>query len=57
MGKNWNSKTGVYSDIKGEDTLAKSKKAQEFKNQGLSVSDIAIKLELSKSRIYELLRK
>lgn len=57
MGKNWNSKTGLYSDIKGEDTLAKSKKAQELKNQGLSVSDIAIKLELSKSRIYELLRK
>lgn len=57
MGKNWNSKTGIYSDIKGEDTLAKSKKAQELKNQGLSVSDIAIKLELSKSRIYELLRK
>jgi orotate phosphoribosyltransferase-like protein len=57
MGKNWNSKTGVYSDIKGEETLAKSKKAQELKNQGLSVSDIAIKLELSKSRVYELLRK
>jgi orotate phosphoribosyltransferase-like protein len=57
MGKNWNSKTGVYTDVIGDETLAKSKKAQELKMQGLSVSDIAIKLELSKSRIYELLRK
>lgn len=57
MGKNWNSKTGVYTDVIGDETIAKSKKAQELKNQGLSVSDIAIKLGLSKSRIYELLRK
>lgn len=57
MGKNWNSKKGVYTDVIGDETLAKSKKAQELKNQGLSVSDIAIKLGLSKSRIYELLRK
>jgi DNA invertase Pin-like site-specific DNA recombinase len=57
MGKNWNSKKGVYTDVIGDETLAKSKKAQELKNQGLSVSDIAIKLGLSKSRIYEFLRK
>jgi hypothetical protein len=57
MGKNWNSKTGVYTDIKGAETLAKSKKAQELKIQGFSVADISLKLGLSKSRVYELLRK
>jgi len=56
-GKNWNSKLRVYTNIIGEETLIKSKKAQELKNKGCSVSEIAKNLGLSKSRIYEYLRK
>lgn len=56
-GKNWNSKLEAYTNIVGEETLIKSKKAQELKNKGYSVSEIAKILELSKSRIYEYLRK
>lgn len=56
-GKNWNSKLRVYTNIIGEETLIKSKKAQELKNKGLSVSEIAKNLGLSESRIYEYLRK
>jgi predicted transcriptional regulator len=56
-GKNWNSKLRVYTNIMGEETLIKSKKAQELKNKGLSVSEIAKNLGLSESRIYEYLRK
>ena len=56
-GKNWNSKLRVYTNIIGEETLIKSKKAQELKNKGCSISEIAKSLGLSKSRIYEYLRK
>ena len=56
-GKNWNSKLRVYTNIIVEETLIKSKKAQELKNKGLSVSEIAKNLGLSESRIYEYLRK
>jgi predicted transcriptional regulator len=56
-GKNWNSKSGTYTDIKSEEILNKSKKAQELKTKGLKVVEIAKELGLSKSRIYEYLRK
>lgn len=56
-GKNWNSKTGTYSDIKGNEILKKSKKAQELKSNGISVAEIAKEFGLSESRIYEYLKK
>jgi predicted transcriptional regulator len=56
-GKNWNSKSGTYTDIKSEEILNKSKKAQELKTKGLKVVEIAKELGLSKNRIYEYLRK
>jgi transposase len=56
-GKNWNSKTRTYTNIKNQDTLNKAKAAQQLKIKGLSVEEIASKLNLSKSRIYEYLRK
>jgi predicted transcriptional regulator len=56
-GKNWNSKLAIYTNIKGVETLIKSKKAQELKDEGCSVEEIANKLGLSKSRIYEYLKK
>jgi predicted transcriptional regulator len=56
-GKNWNSKSGTYTDIKSEEILNKSKKAQELTTKGLKVVEIAKELGLSKNRIYEYLRK
>ena len=56
-GKNWNSKLGIYTNITGDDTLIKSKIAQKLKNEGCSVVEIANKLGLSKTRIYEFLKK
>jgi transposase len=56
-GKNWNSKTRTYTNIKNQDTQNKAKEAQQLKIKGLSVEEIASKLNLSKSRIYEYLRK
>lgn len=56
-GKNWNSKTRTYTNIKNQDTQNKAKEAQQLKIRGLSVEEIASKLNLSKSRIYEYLRK
>lgn len=56
-GKNWNSKSGTYSNIKGDEMLKKSKKAQELKSKGISVVQIAKEFGLSKSRIYEYLKK
>ena len=56
-GKNWNSKTGTYTNIKEEKILNKSKRAQELKSKGFSVVQIAKELGLSKSRIYEYLKK
>ncbi len=56
-GKNWNSKSGTYTDIKSEEILNKSKKAQELQTKGLKVIEIAKELGLSKNRIYEYLRK
>ena len=57
QGKNWNSKTKTYTNIKNQDTLNKAKEAQQLKIKGLSVKEIASKLNLSKSRIYEYLQK
>ncbi len=56
-GKNWNSKSGIYTNIKGVETLKKSKRAQELKSKGISVVQIAKELGLSVSRIYEYLKK
>ena len=56
-GKNWNSKTRTFTNIKNQDTQNKAKEAQQLKIKGLSVEEIASKLNLSKSRIYEYLRK
>ena len=56
-GKNWNSKARTYTNIKNQDTQNKAKEAQQLKIKGLSVEEIASKLNLSKSRIYEYLRK
>ena len=56
MGKNWNSPTGTYTDIVNDDTKAKATRAKRMKDKGLSVKDIAAKLKLSTSRIYEYLK-
>lgn len=55
-GKNWNSKTGEYSELVNCETVNKAKNAQELRSKGHSVADIAKKLGLSTSRIYEYLR-
>ena len=54
--KNWNSKKKEYTDIIKMDTREKAQLAQFLKLQGMSVKDIAEKLELSESRIKEYLR-
>jgi predicted transcriptional regulator len=56
-GKNWNSKSGSYSDIISDEILNKSKRAQELYLKGIKVEEIAKELGLSKSRIYEYLKK
>ncbi len=56
-GKNWNSKSGTYTNIISQEILNKSKKAQELKSNGMSVVEIAKEFGLSKSRIYEYLKK
>ncbi len=56
-GKNWNSKSRTYSNIKSEEILKKSIKAQELRSKGIPVVQIANELGLSKSRIYEYLKK
>lgn len=56
-GKNWNSKSKTYTNIIGEEILNKAKKAQELKIKGLTVVEISKELGLSKSRIYEYLKK
>ena len=56
MGKNWNSKSKEYTDIIKPDTLNKALTAKKLKQQGSSVQEIADKLNVSKSRVYEYLR-
>ena len=57
MGKNWNSKTGEYSDLVGQKTISNAEQSKKMKSQGYSVKEIAEKLGLSSSRIYEYLRE
>jgi len=47
-GKNWNSKSGIYTNIKGDEIINKSKRAQELKSKGISVVQIATVLGLRK---------
>jgi len=55
--KNWNSKIKQYTDIVGDHTIKKAEKAVSLREMGVPVRDIARQLDLSKSRIYEYLRK
>ena len=57
IGKNWNSKTGKFSEIKGAKAISKASKAQQLKSEGISIKEIASKLGMSISRIYEYLKK
>lgn len=47
---------GKWSSIVGQNTKDKAKLAKQLKVGGHSVEEIAKKLKLSKSRIYEYLR-
>ena len=55
-GKNWKSKKKQWDDLVKPETKAKAIKAAALKNKGKSVREIADELDLSISRIYELLR-
>jgi len=56
MGKNWNSKTGKFEEIKSGEIKLLADKAKQLKANGYSVSEIAEKFGLSKGRIYEYLK-
>lgn len=56
-GKNWDSRRRKWTDLVRPETKAKAARAAELKRQGYSVREIAEKLGLSRSRIYELLKK
>ena len=55
-GKNWNSKTRELTPVVGDDTKEKARRAMELKANGNSVSNIARLMELSETRIRELLK-
>lgn len=55
-GKNWKSKKKQWDDLVKPETKAIAAKAASLKSKGKSVREIADELELSISRIYELLR-
>jgi hypothetical protein len=55
-GKNWNSKAREWSDVVRPETKANAARAQVMRIAGISVAKIAKALDLSKSRVYELLR-
>jgi len=55
--KNWNSKISKYTPIVKDDTIRRATKATSMREMGIPVRDIARQLKLSKSRIYEYLRK
>lgn len=55
-GKNWKSKERKWSDLVKPETKQKAALAASMKRQGKSIEEIAKKLNLSRSRIYELLR-
>ncbi len=54
---NWNSKELKYKPIHSVDTINKAKQAIAMKEQGIDVKTISETMHLSKSRIYEYLRK
>ena len=56
MGKNWNSKTGKFEDIKSQEIKDLANKAKQLRAKGYSVSEIAEKFGLSRGRIYEYLK-
>lgn len=56
MGKNWNSRTKQWTEIKSIEKQDLAKKAKKLRIQGYSVSEIANSFGLSKTRIYEYLR-
>lgn len=56
MGKNWNSKTGKFEDIKSQEIKDLANKAKQLREKGYSVSEIAEKFGLSRGRIYEYLK-
>tara|TARA_B110000977_G_scaffold81137_1_gene108573 strand:+ start:506 stop:682 length:177 start_codon:yes stop_codon:yes gene_type:complete len=55
-GKNWNSKKGIYEDIKSKEIQEKSLKANKMRIKGNSVEEIAKELCVSKGRVYEYLK-
>tara|TARA_B100000900_G_C20580252_1_gene717219 strand:+ start:918 stop:1088 length:171 start_codon:yes stop_codon:yes gene_type:complete len=55
MGKNWNSKTKLWTEIKSTEKQDLANKAKKLRIQGCSVSEIAKSFGLSKSRIYQYL--
>ncbi|WP_420715325.1 helix-turn-helix domain-containing protein [Myxococcus sp. MISCRS1] len=55
-GKNWHSATHVWKDLVRPSTKAKAARAKMMRGAGMPVSKIATQLDLSRSRIYELLR-
>ncbi len=56
-GKNWTSKQREWTELVKPETKQRAALALRMKIQGKSVREIAAKIELSQSRIYELLRK
>ena len=55
--QNWKSSDREYTPIKSSKTINKALLAQSLRSEGISVEGIAVMLQLSKSRIYEYLRK
>jgi hypothetical protein len=56
MGKNWNSKEKIYTEIKGEKAIYNVKVARELRANGVKVAEISKRLNISISRVYEYLR-
>ncbi len=55
--QNWKSITSEYTPIKSDKVIAKARMARAMHSEGIPVYAIAHTLSLSKSRIYEYLRK
>jgi predicted transcriptional regulator len=56
MGKNWNSKEKIFTEIKGEKAIYNAKVARELRANGVNVTEISKRLNISKSRVYEYLK-
>ena len=54
---NWNSKAKEYSDVKNLTIKQREELIYILKYKGMSVKDIAEKFGISKSRVYEHLKK